>query len=135
MMRQKSGFRNQRLGFTLIELMMAVGIIAMMASTGAAIFSRTLRGSSEIYQSRLLDDRMRVIINGLSRFFLEGEVVSTTLLGVVKTRSDCPATGSTTGDSVVVEALMGLSLQLTSMLGNHLFEFCSNYSDKPRSVQ
>ena len=92
-------------GFTLIELMVAVGILAILASTGTAIFMRSLRGTSQIEIRRTLDDRAGLITNGLGRFFREGVVVS---LGG-QTRDTCLTAGSLNGSSLVVKAIDGLS--------------------------
>ncbi|OGD71181.1 hypothetical protein A3A84_02295 [Candidatus Collierbacteria bacterium RIFCSPLOWO2_01_FULL_50_23] len=88
-------------GFTLIELMVAVGIIAILAGTGAAIFSRSLRGTSQIEIRRTLDDRSRLITSGLGRFFREGVAIS--LDG--QSRNACLTAGSLNGDSLVIEAI------------------------------
>jgi|CXWL01.1.fsa_nt_gi prepilin-type N-terminal cleavage/methylation domain-containing protein len=91
-------------GFTFIELIMGVGVLALMATVGAAIFLRALRGTSGIEVRRSLDDRARLVLDGLGRFFREGQFVS--LSG--QTRSDCLTAGSLNGDSLVVKALDGL---------------------------
>ena len=92
-------------GFTLVELMVSVGIIGILASTGAAIFMRSLRGSSQVEIRRTLDDRARLITGGLGRFFREGVVTS--LDG--QTRDICLTAGSVNGDSLIVSAIDGLS--------------------------
>lgn len=92
-------------GFTLIELMVAVGVLAILATTGTAIFMRSLRGTSQVEIRRTLDGRAGLIVNGLSRFFREGVAVS--LDG--QTRDTCLTAGSVNGSSLVIEAIDGLS--------------------------
>lgn len=104
-MKKKGGFSRRFGGFTFIELMMGVGVLALMATVGAAIFLRALRGTSEIEVRQALDGRARLILAGLGRFFREGQFVS--LSG--KTKPECLAAGSVSGDSLVVKALDGLS--------------------------
>ena len=96
-------------GFTFIELLLAVGIIGLMATAGVNIFLRSLRGSSQIELRRTLDDRARLILDGMGRFFHEGRVVS--LDG--QTRSTCLAVGSITGDTLVVKSLDDLETTLS----------------------
>src|SRR3989344_2728947 len=102
---RNSSSLGEKKGFTIIELVVAVGIIGILAALGTAVFSRSLRGSSVIETRRSLDDRARVISTGLSRFFQEGEMVS--LDG--QTRANCLASGSVKGDSAVMMALDNLS--------------------------
>ena len=96
-------------GFTFIELLLAVGIIGLMATAGVSIFLSSLRGTSQIELRRALDDRARLILDGLGRFFHEGRVVS--LDG--QTRSTCQAVGSITGDTLVVKSLDDLETTLS----------------------
>jgi|SRR3989344_2799913 len=96
-------------GFTFIELLLAVGIIGLMATAGVSIFLSSLRGTSQIELRRTLDDRARLILDGLGRFFHEGRVVS--LDG--QTRSTCQAVGSITGDTLVVKSLDDLETTLS----------------------
>ncbi len=100
-------------GYTLIELMVAVGIIGLLASTGAAIFLRSLRGTSQIEIRRTLDDRARLITGGLSRFFYEARIVS--LDGQVRTA--CLAAGSLTGNSLIVSGLDNLTSTISESGG------------------
>lgn len=100
-------------GFTFIELLLAVGIIGLMATAGVNIFLRSLRGSSQIELRRTLDDRARLILDGMGRFFREGRVVS--LDG--QTRSTCQQVGSLTGDSLVVKSLDDLETTLSISAG------------------
>lgn len=100
-------------GFTMVELMVAVGIIGILAALGTAVFSRSLRGSSAVETRRSLDERARVISNGLSRFFREGEMVS--LDG--QTRTNCLSGGSINGDSAVINALDSLSTTVSVNAG------------------
>ena len=88
-------------GFTFIELLMAVGIIGLMAAAGVNIFLRSLRGTSQIELRRTLDDRARLILDGMGRFFHEGRIVS---LGG-QTRSICLSVGSISGDTLVIKSL------------------------------
>lgn len=100
-------------GFTFIELLLAVGIIGLMATAGVNIFLRSLRGSSQIELRRTLDDRARLILDGLGRFFHEGRVVS--LDG--QPRSTCQQVGSITGDSLVVKSLDDLETTFSVSAG------------------
>jgi len=112
-MKLKIKHNFQSIGFTLIELMIAVGVLAILTSTGAAIFSRTLRGSSDVELRRALDDRARVITRGLSRFFMEGKMVSLALPpGAAQDRSSCLAAGQITGNVAVIQAPDGLDTTL-----------------------
>src|SRR3990172_7998439 len=106
-------------GFTFIELLLAVGIIGLMATAGVSIFLSSLRGTSQIELRRTLDDRARLILDGLGRFFHEGRVVS--LDG--QTRSTCQAVGSITGDTLVVKSLD--DLETTLSVSNGLLSFAS----------
>lgn len=103
----------RRRGFTFIELLLAVGIIGLLAAAGVNIFLRSLRGSSQIELRRTLDDRARLVLDGLGRFFHEGRVVS--LDG--QTRSTCLAGGSITGDSLVVKSLDNLETTFSVSTG------------------
>lgn len=100
-------------GFTFIELLLAVGIIGLMTAAGVNIFLRSLRGSSQIELRRTLDDRARLILDGLGRFFHEGRVVS--LDG--QTRPTCQQVGSITGDSLVVKSLDDLETTFSVSAG------------------
>ena len=100
-------------GFTFIELLLAVGIIGLMATAGVSIFLRSLRGSSQIELRRTLDDRARLILDGMGRFFHEGRVVS--LDG--QTRSTCLAVGSITGDTLVIKSLDDFTTTLSVASG------------------
>lgn len=95
--------RGQRSGFTLIELMVGVSVLAILAATGAAIFLRTLRSSSAVEIRKTLDSRAGLILDGLGRFLREGSVVS--LSG--SDRQACLAAGSVSGDSLTVHSLDG----------------------------
>ena len=106
-------------GFTFIELLLAVGIIGLMATAGVSIFLSSLRGTSQIELRRTLDDRARLILDGLGRFFHEGRVIS--LDG--QTRSTCLAMGSITGDTLVIKSLDGLTT--TFSVGNGLLASAS----------
>lgn len=105
--------RDDGLGFTLMELIVGVGIIGILASTGAAIFFRSLRGSSQTEIRQTLDSRTVLITGVLSRFFLEGKIVS--LDG--QTRSTCLLTGQTNGDSLVVAGLDNLVSTISESSG------------------
>ena len=100
-------------GFTFTELLVAVGIIGLMATTGVNIFLRSLRGSSQIELRRTLDDRARLILDGMGRFLREGRVVS---LGG-QTRSSCLQAGSITGDTLAVKSLDDLTTTLSVSAG------------------
>lgn len=104
---------RKKTGFTLTELMVGVGVLAILATTGVAIFLRSLRGSSQVEIRRTLDGRARLILNGLARFLREAEAVA--LSGT--TRATCLASGSATGDSLVVTALDGLTTTLSVSSG------------------
>lgn len=103
----------RRRAFTFIELLLAVGIIGLMAAAGVNIFLRSLRGSSQIELRRTLDDRARLVLDGLGRFFHEGRVVSLDS----QTRSTCQQVGSITGDSLVVKSLDDLETTFSVSAG------------------
>lgn len=88
-------------GFTFIELLLAVGIIGLIATAGVNIFLRSLRGTSQIELRRTLDDRARLVLDGMGRFLREGRVV--TLDG--QTRATCIQVSNITGDTLVVKSL------------------------------
>ncbi len=90
-----------RRGFTFIELLLAVGIIGLMAMAGVGLFLRSLRGSSQIELRRTLDDRARLILDGMGRFLREGSAVS--LDG--QTRTACLQVGNITGENLMVRGL------------------------------
>jgi len=91
-------------GFTLMELIVAVGIIGILAATGAAIFFRSLRGSSQTEIRQTLDGRVRLITSSLSRFLLEGEIFSLDSVD----RTSCLSSGQVSGDSLEVVGLDNL---------------------------
>lgn len=90
-----------RQGFTLIELMVAIVVLAILSTAGVNIFYRSLRGSSQVELRRALDDRSRLIMSALGRYIREGRIVS--LSGVDK--NSCVASGQATGTSLVIRAL------------------------------
>lgn len=92
-------------GFTFIELIIGVGILAMMATVGSTLFMRSLQGSSQIELRKNLDGRARLLLDGMGRFLREGEIIS--LDGQAKIA--CLASGSLSGDLLVVKGLDGLS--------------------------
>ncbi len=121
-------------GFTLIELMVGVGIIAILATTGAAIFLRSLRGTSQVEIRRTLDDRAGLITTGLGRFFREGQAVS--LDG--QTRDTCLTAGTVSGDSLVVEAIDGLdstfSVDASGVISSFSAQLVQTVDINPESV-
>lgn len=88
-------------GYTLIELVVAVGILAVLTTTGVMIFMRTLRASSQVEIRKTLDGRAKLVLNSLARFLSEAE--ATELEGVG--RFDCLSAGSLEGDTLKVMAL------------------------------
>lgn len=103
----------KKCGFTLVELMVAVGVIGILAATGVAIFLRALRGSSQTEIRQTLDGRARLITGSLSRFFYEGKIV--TLDGQTKTA--CLISGQLNGNSLVVAGLDGLTSTISESGG------------------
>lgn len=91
-------------GFTLMELIVAVGIIGLLASAGSAIFFRSLRGSSQTEIRQTLDGRVRLVTSSLSRLFLEGKIISLDTM----TRTDCLSVGSVSGSSLIMSGLDNL---------------------------
>lgn len=89
-----------------MELVVSVGILAILTTTGVVIFMRTLRAASQVEIRKTLDGRARLVLNGLARFLQEGVVVSLDGSG----RSACLVNGSGfwNGDSLVVAALDNL---------------------------
>lgn len=100
-------------GFTLIELMVGVAVLAILTTTGVAVFLGSLRGSSQVEIRRTLDNRARLLLNGLARFLREAKITS--LSGTDRTA--CLTNGSATGDSLVVEGLDGLTTTLSVSSG------------------
>jgi len=88
-----------------MELIVAVGIIGILAATGAAIFFRSLRGSSQTEIRQTLDGRVRLITSSLSRFLLEGEIYSLDSTD----RVNCLSTGQISGNSLEVVGLDNLT--------------------------
>ncbi len=100
-------------GFTFIELLLAIVILAILATTGSAIFLHSLRGTSATELRRTLDDRARLILDSMGRFLREGQI--TGLAG--QTRANCLAGGSVNGDVLSVKALDGLTTNFSVSAG------------------
>lgn len=96
-------------GFTLIELMVAIVILALLSATGVNIFYRSIRGTSQVELRKALDDRSRLIMAALGRFIREGKIVS--LDGVSK--ESCVTDGETTGSSLVIRSLDNIETTLS----------------------
>ncbi len=88
---------NSRAGFTLIELMVSVAVMAIIISSGVNIFFRSLQNSSSSDLKRQVDTRSRVILDSLSRYLREARIVS--LDGF--SRTNCYKFGSLSGSSLV----------------------------------
>ena len=102
-----------RRGFTLIELVVSVGVMAVVISGGVNLFFRALRSSSAADSKRQIDSRSRVILGSLSRFLQETKISS--LDG--QDRSSCLTLGSLTGSDIVVTGLDGEQTTITLTAG------------------
>lgn len=89
-------------GFTLVEIMVASGLLVVLSMSVFFIMSRSLSSSARVENQRLLDENAKFIINSLTKFFREGQIVS---VGV-NDRDQCSEEG-VSGDFVVVKALDG----------------------------
>lgn len=90
-------------GFTLIELVVSLAVLALIVSSGVNLFFRSLRDTSKSDLRKQVDERARVILGSLTRYFREAEIVS--LSG--STRTTCISSGSITGSSLVASDLYG----------------------------
>lgn len=96
-------------GFTLIELMVSIVILAILSAGGVNIFYRSIRGTSQLELRKTLDDKSRLILSSVSRFVREGKIVS--LNGINK--EACLPSGSTTGNILVLRALDDIVTTIT----------------------
>jgi prepilin-type N-terminal cleavage/methylation domain-containing protein len=66
---------KRNLGFTLIELITVVSVLAILITAGMTIFYRALRGSSRVEVQKSLDTEAQHVINSMSRLIRESEIV------------------------------------------------------------
>ncbi|MBI1871811.1 type II secretion system protein [Candidatus Collierbacteria bacterium] len=93
-------------GFTLIELVVSLAVLAFIISSGVNLFLRSLRDTSRSDLRKQVDERARVILGSLTRYFREAEIVS--LSG--QTRTTCLATpAGITGSSLVASDFYGVN--------------------------
>lgn len=90
-------------GFTLIELITVVSVLAVLITAGMSIFYRSLRGSSKVEVSKSLDTEVQHVINSMSRLIRESRMVSVD----GNDRDVCFAQGSVSGSLLVVEDFGG----------------------------
>lgn len=100
-------------GFTLIELITVISVLALLVITGMTVFYRSLRGSSRVEVQKTLDSEVQHITRNMSRLIREGVVVA---VGG-SDRDVCFANGGLTGASLVVEDAAGY--QTTYRLDNN----------------
>lgn len=96
-------------GFTLIELMISIVILAILSASGVNIFYRAIRGSSQLELRKTIDDKSRLVLSSVSRFVREGKVVS--LNG--SNKESCLPNGSATGNILIIRALDDISSTIT----------------------
>ncbi len=93
-------------GFTLIELVVSLAVLAFIISSGVNLFLRSLRDTSRSDLRKQVDERARVILGSLTRYFREAEIVS--LSG--QTRITCLATpAGVIGSSLVASDFYGVN--------------------------
>ncbi|MBI3954534.1 prepilin-type N-terminal cleavage/methylation domain-containing protein [Candidatus Collierbacteria bacterium] len=90
-------------GFTLIELMVAAGVIALLAATGTLVLGRTFRSNTSSDNLRVLDTQINNLSSLMSSLIRESRVVD--LDGV--DRQECLDLLQTNGSSLTIEALDG----------------------------
>lgn len=73
-------------GFTLMELMLTVGILGMITVTVTAMFFRAFRGSSKTDTVVTLDQNAQLSLSLMERFVRNGK-------GVTVNGGECPASG------------------------------------------
>lgn len=98
----------KRKGFTLIELMVSISVLALISAAGMGIFFRSIRDSSKSELTKSIDDRSRVIIASLTRYLREGQITNLDSY----TRQDC-LVGVVTGTNLTVRGFDGLISQIT----------------------
>ena len=91
----------RNIGFTLIELMVAIVILSILSAAGVNLFYRSLRGTSQLELRKSLDDRSRLILSVVGRFVREGKVISLDWV----TKESCATVGNQTGSTMVIQAL------------------------------
>jgi len=92
-------------GFTLIELITVISVLALLVITGMTVFYRSLRGSSRIEVQKNLEIETQHVISSMSRLIREGEIVSVN----GNDRDVCFQSGSLSGTVLVVEDSHGHS--------------------------
>lgn len=94
-------------GFTLIELVVSLAVLALIISSGVNLFFRSLRDTSRSDLRKQVDERARVVLGSLSRYFREAKIVSLN----TQDRTACLGAGSTgiLGSSLVASDLYGVN--------------------------
>src|SRR5437762_507899 len=79
--------RNIDSGFTLLELLVVLAVVAILTLAGVGLFYRSLRGSSEASSLKELEQNAQLIVSVLDRHIRNARQV-TDVGG-----TDCPGTG------------------------------------------
>lgn len=101
--------KNAFIGYTLIELIVTVALLAIVLTGGTAIFYRSFRSSSTSDVQTMVNNGLRSLDEMMERTLRYGVVNRVTGDGGDKYRSDCLENGETgvVGDTLVVKDALG----------------------------